>query len=441
MGNNLQYALNMYRLRIKNGLAGQLFFFIIWPFGALLHSLQDMKSRNFIIIYSLFCILFCWNMDVVSNAYDDFSGIAYLFMHTDSSTSAFLKKFYAYITFSPNAPREIYLYFMMWFSRLFSDNPHFFFALCAIPYLFFQVKCFRMFLEDVNFRNGLIGVLIIFLFMFPRDIITVQNPRFVTALWLCIYVMMRSFYPATKGNKYLLWLLLAPTIHSSYWFIAPMMLLCIFVGRIVDQPRWLITLVYISIPFSYMSTDIFSSNIDILSILSFSNALSGWAEGYITSSEVETKQVIGGGLYWVPVLFGILKKTAYLIVPIMIINKRDLVSKLATTSGMISCYLLLFALANFVQPMPVLGARLFLFVQILSIYVLFRVYGFKTNMFYIILFALTWDWFTRYFFGGAVSRVVPMMIFYTPLPYILFKYWGKTTMDVIEPEFNIEDFV
>ena len=428
------------KLRSNNNLAGQLFLFFIWPFGALLQSLRNIKSKNFLIIYSLFCILLCWNLDVVTKAYDDLSGIAYFFMHTDSSTDTFFQRVHAYVTFSPDAPREIYLYFMMWFSRLFSDNPHFFFALCALPYLFFQTKCFKMFLEDDNFRNGLIGILVIFLFMFPRDIITIQNPRFVTGLWLCIYVIMKSFHPATKGNKHLFWLLLAPTIHSSYWFLAPVMLLCVFVGRSVRQPGWLIALVYISIPFSYMSSDIISNNVGILSLLPFSDSLGAWAVGY-ASSTVESTQVSGSGFYWIPVLFGILKKTAYLIVPIMIIQKRDIINKQTTTSRLVSCYLFLFAIANFVQSMPVLGVRFFLFVQILTIYVLFRVQGFNTKLYYIILVALTWDVFSRYFFGGAVSRVVPLILFYTPLPYIIFKYWGKTTMDVVTPEFNIEDYL
>lgn len=432
--------MSSHRLNSTRGLGGKLALFFVWPFGALLESLRNIKSRNFLIIYALFCILLCWNFDVVSNSYDDLSGIAYLFMLTDSSTASFFMKFKSYFTFSPDAPREIYLYFMMWFSRLFSDNPHFFFALCSVPYLFFQLKCFRMFLEDDRFVNGLMGVIVIFLFMFPRDIITVQNPRFVTALWLCIYVIMKSFHPNTYGNKHLLWLLLAPTLHSSFWFLAPIMMLCILVGKTVKRPIWLVTLVYISIPFSYLSSDIISSSVNLLSYLPFSNALNTWAEGYAKSTLGST-QVTGSGLYWLPIFFSIVKKTAYLIVPLVVIQKHKFISFQTSTGQLISCYLLLFAIVNFVQALPVLGVRIFWFVQILSIYVLFRVYGLNTKLYFIIFFALSWDWMTRYFFGGAVSRVVPKIVFYTPLPYLIYKYWGKTTMDVIVPDFNIEDYL
>lgn len=440
MGNNIQYALNRYRLRMKKELSAQLLLFIIWPFGALLNSLRDIKSKNFITIYSLFCILMCWNLDVVIKAYDDLSGIASIFMVTDSSTDAFLQRLRAYVTFSPDAPREIYLYFMMWFSRLFSDNPHFFFAICSIPYLFFQTNCFKLILDDNRFVNGLMGVLVIFLFMFPRDIITIQNPRFTTALWLCIYVVLKSFHPFTIGKKHLLWLLLAPTIHSSFWFLSPLMFLFIVVGNTLERSRWLILLVYLSIPFSYLSTDIFSSSADLLSYLPFSDTLSSWAFGHTSFISEETK-TSGSGLYWIPILFSFLKKTAYLTVPIIIINKRNIIRQ-GNLGGLISCYLLLFAFANFVQVIPVLGVRIFLFVQILSIYVLFKVFGFKSKIYLFILFALAWDVFTRYFFGGAVSRVVPLIVFYTPLPYLIYHYWGETTMDVvINDNFNIEEYL
>lgn len=419
---------------------GQLIFFVIWPFGALLHSLRNIKSKNFLIIYTLFCILFCWNMDVVTRAYDDLSGIAAIFMETDSSTPTFFKLFTSYITFSPDAPREIYIYFMMWFTRLFSDNPHTFFALCAIPYLFFQVKCFRMFLEDERFISGLMGVLIIFLFMWPRDIITVQNPRFTTALWLCVYVIMKSFLPSTRNNMHLLWLLLAPTIHSSFWIIAPVLLLCIIIGKNIKQTGWLAVLVYVSIPFSFLNSEVISANAELLTYLPLSDSLTMWAMGYLTS-EAEATQTTGSGFYWVPLFFDVAKTIAYLLVPIAIIQKKELLKGNNHISQLISCYLFMFAICNFVRMMPVIGVRLYHFVHILSIYIIFKVYGMNSKLYFIILFACAWSIFTRYFFGGAVSRCVPLIVFYTPLPYIIFEYWGITKMDIVEPDFNVIDYL
>ena len=134
--------MNGYSPLIKdtNRLHSQLLFFVIWPFGAFLSSLRNIKSRNFLVMYVLFCILLCWDMDVNKSAgYDDLSGMASLFMYVDHSTTAFLIRLIDYVTFAPDAPREIYTYFMMWLSHLFSENPHLFFALISLPFLYFQV--------------------------------------------------------------------------------------------------------------------------------------------------------------------------------------------------------------------------------------------------------------------------------------------------------------
>ena len=63
-------------LKKSKDIGSLLLLFIIWPFGAFLSTLRDIKSRKFLIAYVLFCILLCWNMDVNKNAgYDDLSGI------------------------------------------------------------------------------------------------------------------------------------------------------------------------------------------------------------------------------------------------------------------------------------------------------------------------------------------------------------------------------
>lgn len=43
--------------------------------------------------------------------------------------------------------------------------------------------------------------------------------------------------------------------------------------------------------------------------------------------------------------------------------------------------------------------------------------------------------------GLIIPIIVPLTIFFTPLPYLLYKYWGKTSMDVIIPDFNDIGFV
>ena len=126
--------LNTYRKTYNNSGKERLYyilFFLIWPFGALLSTLKQIKGSFFMPIYALFCILLCWNMDVRTQThYDDLSGIAGIFMYNNIDTADFLNILDQYFSGHKDATREIYLYFMIWLTRLFSDNPHTFFALC-----------------------------------------------------------------------------------------------------------------------------------------------------------------------------------------------------------------------------------------------------------------------------------------------------------------------
>lgn len=400
-------------------------FFLIWPFGALLSTLKNMKGKHFLFIYGLFCILFCWNMDVRNHLrYDDLSGIAGIFMYNNIDTADFIDILDKYFNGHQDATREIYLYFMIWFTRLFSDNPHAFFALCSLPYLFFQIKCFKIIIDNPKFHNGWIGFLFIFLFMLPRDILTIQNPRFTTALWLCIYVIMK--YYSNKGSwKTLLWLALTPIIHSSFWVFIGIFFIGLFSKHFQSI---LMPLVYISIPFSYMSSDIIGS-IDLASIIPLPDSINNWATSYLES---ENKAISYGtsGLYWVPIMFNTIKRTVYLIVPILLWRKRKILN--ADHKALFSFYLFLFATINFLQPVPVLGGRYMWFVQILSIYMLFLAYGDNAKKYLIIiLLANSWYVSMRYTRGAAASSVPPI-IYYSPAPYIIYEYWGVEKMDIME---------
>lgn len=401
-------------------------FFLIWPFGALLSTLKQMKGKHFLFIYGLFCILFCWNMDVTNpNRYDDLGNISLLFTYNNLSTSDFLDIVNKYITGHVYATRELYLYFMIWLTRLFSDNPHTFFALCSIPYLFFQIKCFKIIIDDPKFQNGWIGFLFIFLFMLPRDIITIQNPRFTTALWLCIYVIL-TYFRKERNWKTLLWLALTPIIHSSFWAFIGLF----FIGLFIKLPlKTLMIFVYISIPFSYLSTDI-TNSLNITSIIPLPDSLNAWVTSYL-GRESSAKVYGTAGMFWIPILFDFLRNTVYLIVPILLWKKKRLVTE--EYKPLFSFYLFFYAIVNFLQPVPVLGGRYMWFIQILSIYMLFIAYGNQAKKYLlIILLANSWFIFNRYLFRGAVANCVPTIIFYAPTPYIINEYWGVEKMNIID---------
>ena len=133
----------------------------------------------------MFGVLFCWHMGAVQgNQYDDYFSIVERFQGSIYTLTDFWNILCDFVTFQTNE-KEVYPILLNAVTRLFSDNSHLYFAIASIPYLLLSLSCVRILVKDKNFpQQGIWALLIIFLFIIPRDILTVQNPRYTTAFWL-----------------------------------------------------------------------------------------------------------------------------------------------------------------------------------------------------------------------------------------------------------------
>ena len=410
----------------------KLFIFIISPFLSFLISLRNASSRSSYVIYALFGIVFCWHMNPTGvGRYDDLNGIMYYIINFDSMSgfSSLAQELKAYFTFSENSPKELYLDVLIRFSRLFTDNPHFVFALAAIPYLYFMLKALRLITNDAKFINGnILCLIIIFLFVFQRDIITVQNPRFTTALWMSVYSTIMFFNGQSKF-KYVILLCLTPLVHSAFWVY----LIIFMLGAVVfmRSQRLSIILLYASIPFSYLSYDILSSfNFEVLSLPTI---FERWIENYLSEEKFNSHILHEGasGFFWVQSLFTTLQNTALVIIPIMLWRERSFINSKPELKNLFSFYLYFYAFVNFIQFVPVLGQRFSWISAIFTLYLFFKVFGItKRKYILFLLFSFSYSILRRYFYGGAVSSVVPLEIFYMPLPYLILDYVGISPQDM-----------
>ncbi len=429
--------MNNYYNKIEDNqaLIVKLILFVICPFFAFVYSLFNASKRSSYVIYFLFGVLFCWHMNPTgSDRYDDLMGMLYYIVNfnTENGFKSFTEELKAYLTFSDNSPKELYMDFIIWTSRLITDNPHFVFALASIPFLFFQLKTLKLITDDSKFKDGnILCLIIIALFVFQRDIITVQNPRFTTALWMGVYATILYF----NGNsnkirfKYLLLICLTPLIHSAFWFYIIIFILGIIF--FLRYPKISIVLLYISIPFSYLSYDIISQfNFEALSLPPIFEI---WINNYL--SEEKFAQYIlhegASGFFCVQAFFTMLTNTVFLFIPIMLWKDRKYINARPDLKDLFHFYLYFYAVVNFIQFIPVLGTRFTWIVFILSIYMFFKVYGTrKKNFIILLLFSFSYSIVKRYFYGGALSSVVPTEIFYMPLPYLIWEYIGISPSDV-----------
>lgn len=397
----------------------KLVLFVISPFMAFITSLLNPNSKSSYFIYFSFGVLFAWNMNPTgSDRYDDLEGIMEYISQNHFTTSEILNQIELYFSFSPDAPKELYMNMLIWFSGLFSNNVHLVFAIAAIPWLFFFLKSLKQVTSLPQFKSGSIYCLIVLLlFVFPRDIITLQNPRFTTGVWIIIYSTIQFFSAENKKWKYVLLILFTPVIHSGFIPFAilfPILILSYRFDRIVFI-GFIISIIFSSFTYSIIS------NFDIQQLL-LPTEVSLWIERYL-SEEYYNKFVesTGTGFYTVQVIFETLMQMVYLIIPFLLWRNRHAYHQKDKRFAIF--YIGAFAFINLIANIPVLGERYFWIIQILSIYVFFKMLYPKYKWWlWLCLFACSFAIFKRYFYHGAVSSSVPLEIFYTPTPYLIWRY-------------------
>ena len=391
----------------------KLVLFVICPFAAFLGSLLRPTSKSSFVIYFLFGILFCWHMDPAGlTEYDDYMGIRDEFLAYKYSMAFFLEKFVGYITLQ-GKERDLYSVFLNAFTRIFSSNFHLYFAIASIPYLIFSLASVRKLTESEEFpRCGIYALLIILLFVIPRDIVTVQNPRYTTAVWISMWGFL-NYFDRSKSNWkwYAIPIILSVVLHTGLLT----MVLVFLMAMIVPLPVKKIELIFfVSIPFSFFSYELFAS-INYSFLPSF---LSHWIQSYL-SDEMYAKLILNkgrSGFFWVTQLFSYISYLAYFLIPIMMMKYKEQILENSEIGKLYPFYILLFSITNFIRMLPTIGVRYFLTIQIMSVYMFFKVfYPMKKNYFWVLLFAWSFPIFLRWFYSGAGLHLVPKNIYFDNL--------------------------
>ena len=408
-------SLKWYQLKPNDAkeLVIKLVLFVICPFAAFLGSLLRPTSKSSFVIYFLFGILFCWHMDPAGlTEYDDYMGIRDEFLAYKYSMADFLEKFVGYITLQ-GKERDLYSVFLNAFTRIFSSNFHLYFAIASIPYLIFSLASVRKLTESEEFpRCGIYALLIILLFVIPRDIVTVQNPRYTTAVWISMWGFL-NYFDRSKSNWkwYAIPIILSVVLHTG---LLPMVLVFLM-AMIVPLPVKKIELIFfVSIPFSFFSYELFAS-INYSFLPSF---LSHWIQSYL-SDEMYAKLILNkgrSGFFWVTQLFSYISYLAYFLIPIMMMKYKEQILENSEIGKLYPFYILLFSITNFIRMLPTIGVRYFLTIQIMSVYMFFKVfYPMKKNYFWVLVFAWSFPIFLRWFYSGAGLHLVPKNIYFDNL--------------------------
>lgn len=408
----------------------KLLFFVLWPFGAWLYALRSSNTRSSLLIFFMFSLLICWHFEPTgyNDGYDDFLGIMERFLNTDITNSMMSKSLYAYFSGDENAPKELYENLLIWFSKnIAGNNYHFFFLLAAIPIALCQITCVRRIVLDERFTaNSLYGLIILALFIMPRDIITAQNPRFATGFWICTACSLAYFCDKRFRLLWAALITISPFFHSAMLVYVALFYIALIIPK--KDTRWLEICAYISIPFMFFDADLFSSISNKLSFLP--SAIQTWVENYM-NEEMYAKYITNvgrSGFWWVLYAFNIAIRVMYVIMTLQLIKNKKEVYNNFDSKSFYPIYLMLFSAINMVQFIPVLGERYYWFIEVFCIFVWFKAfYPSRQRTAMIMLCCWTWFIVNRYMYilGGALSVNTPLDLFISPLPYLIGKglFW------------------
>ncbi|KAB6086853.1 hypothetical protein GA564_05560 [Bacteroides xylanisolvens] len=429
MGTIIKWIVNMNKYRLywakesKEAIGVKTLMFLVWPFAAWIYALKKANTRSSFFIFFLFSLLVCWHFSEtgLTQRYDDFMGIRDRFLESNYSFIQISNEISSYFKMASGAPKDIYENTLMWLVKvLFGNNYHFFFLFASIPVALCQLKIIKHITCDKKFIAGsLFGFWVLVMMILPRDIVTVQNPRFSTGFWVC--VLSSIYYFCGYGNKYLYFMLvlISPLCHSGLWIYV----LLFLVSTIIPQKTRVFEFAAIvSIPFMFFDTGLLS-NIDVGFL---PDSMRFWAERQMDDESYSTFVLNEGksGFHWITDSFNLLMRVAYIYMTWEMIRRRDTILNDNETKRFYHFYLLAFAFINFIQFVPIIGARYYWFTRIFCLFLWFKTF-FPTHKktLYFLVFACSWSIFERYGYinGGALLCNTPLDLYVMPLPYLLGK--------------------
>lgn len=395
-----------------NDLPLKLVLFVVWPFGAFLHSLfKNPASKSSYCIYWCIGLLFCWSMyySPFNTFYIDFVLIVERFYEIHLTFLQLLEEIKKTLTMSVGAYPDFYRLIVYWLAGSMSGNFHLMFVVAGIPTLYCMLNSLKYITEDRCFKATVYGYIIMLLFVLPRSIFHVQNFRYFTAFWICVYCSLCYFYTGSK--KYLFGFLFLPFIHYSFYLL----FLCIFLYFIIKKHhKFCNYLLYMSIPFALIpSSYLFQSiaSLDVFSIL-----VADKSELYLSDNMNDKLGMYANG--WRSVFKAI--NVIILILATLYMNNR--IEKQKLPSSLCSLFyfsMICLSVFGFVNVVPVLGERFFLLSRTLCIFLWFKlIFPDHKKYLYVFLLGSALDIYTDV---GLYMKVLSPDFFYSNMISLIFK--------------------
>lgn len=383
-----------------------LLLFWISPVLGIIEAFKHLKSREARQVLFLFCLCFgfCFSVGTQreEGSSDGISMRVEFEENKDLTASQFCTYLSDYFEFDTGA-QDIYIVTMSFLVGRVTENYHFFFLALAFVFAFFQLKCLRYFVKEVNFNNSLICIILSCLFLW-NNIYNINGARFWTASWIGLFCVFKVFHD--NKPQYLLLAACTLMVHASF-ALFPVMMLAAFILKQFRKP--LLILFCISWAFSVVAEDF---HLQFLGDIDLPFAMARKVEIY-TDSEYLDELKQGTGFYWVRLAFNALSRhyVEFLIL-LIALNVKKINDKWA--KSVVGVMIVLATIANFGMIIPTFGTRFFMVNYALVAYSFLVAFGDKKYR--KLVYMLPFVWFMNLFYlYKDVTEVLDLGFVLTPI--------------------------
>lgn len=385
--------------------------FLVNPLLGFFYSLRRLNTKSSFYIIALFSLTLGIAFSTPDRRTDLFTLDAADYRanfenYTNKGTQYFLWQLESYVTFSGKS--DFYGDTVNFLVSRVTDNYHVLFFVLAFVFTFFSLKSLKLFVQEDNFKSSLPCFILLYLFL-SNQIFNIGMYRFYTALAVTVYSILSYF---VKGDrKSLLFLILAPFMHGTFFILVPLSLIYIFFGKYV---RFWSVCVIVCFFISSISIELFNSFIPFLP-----PSLADKYDGYLSAMYVYKINEAGNENMMLKRFLELCCR-AYIniMVLVMILNYKPHI-KGTKCEKMFHFLLMVMSFVNFTMMIPSLGSRFLMLALPFIAYVWLVCFSEKKFRKYV------------YVLGVMFLLLIPVPVQILQLPCL--KYYLK----VLEPEFYL----
>lgn len=353
--------------------------FLIWPFGAFLLSLFDLKSKSSAIVYVAFSALFAYSFHFLSTGADSHRIALYFINYSRTSSISDTIEL-----FKTGGLTDLYLTLSFVVAKLFTTNPKVVFAWFGLVLGIFSYLSLRLLIENKIGKTTaeLLVVAIVFFSFYPLP--SVNGTRFNTAalLFFCSFIYVFVY----DKKIWFLGLLGTMFIHFSYTIILPFVIVLWAIrpmlSKIKHNVNWVYWIFVLTLIISFVIPTNFIS-LGFLRNIDFISSNFGWKIDIYNSDEAPQLRLqrLKGSLFLkVSKLFGYLAKI-YVLALVLYIKKVGHQIKVFRSLRSFHIVILLFLSFGFLASSVPSGGRFLTIGYLLFFYLFYQIYNLNAKLF------------------------------------------------------------